>query len=99
MICLKCLEKDPSHRYSSAGALGEELDRWLRGEPITARPASAVTRTVKWARRRPAVAALLIMTGLATLLVIATLAVAYVRVSDEQVKTRVALGERGDALT
>ncbi len=57
-ICLKCLEKDPRRRYGSAEALADDLDRWLRGEPIRARPCGPVRRLVKWARRRPAVAAL-----------------------------------------
>jgi WD40 repeat protein len=58
-ICLKCLEKDPSRRYGSAEALAEELEAWLRGEPIRARPAGLCRRGVLWARRRPALAGLL----------------------------------------
>ncbi len=56
--CLKVPEKDPTRRYDSAAALADELVRWLNGEPIAARPAGAIRRTVKWAKRRPAVAAL-----------------------------------------
>ena len=52
-ICLKCLEKSPSARYPTARALAEELDRYLKGEPIQARPASAVRKAVSWARRHP----------------------------------------------
>jgi tRNA A-37 threonylcarbamoyl transferase component Bud32 len=52
-ICLKCLEKSPSARYPTARALAEELDRFLKGEPIQARPASAVRKGVSWARRHP----------------------------------------------
>jgi predicted Ser/Thr protein kinase len=67
-ICLKCLEKSPSARYPTARALAEELDRYLKGEPIQARPANAVRKTVSWARRHPgALAALeaLVMVALA----------------------------------
>jgi eukaryotic-like serine/threonine-protein kinase len=57
-ICLKCLEKEPLRRYGSAAALGEDLRRYLDGEPIVARPVAAWERAVKWARRRPAIAGL-----------------------------------------
>jgi WD40 repeat protein len=56
-ICLKCLEKDPARRYPSAEAAGQELDRWLRGEPIQARPASPPERIWKWIKRHPVVSA------------------------------------------
>jgi WD40 repeat protein len=58
-ICLKCLEKEPSRRYATAGALAEELRRFLSDEPILARPIGVWGRGLKWARRRPAVAGLL----------------------------------------
>jgi WD40 repeat protein/serine/threonine protein kinase len=57
-ICLHCLHKDPARRYPSAAALAEDLRRFLAGRPIQARPASAWERSLKWARRRPALAAL-----------------------------------------
>jgi TolB-like protein/predicted Ser/Thr protein kinase/Flp pilus assembly protein TadD len=57
-ICLKCLEKDPQRRYSSALALAEDLERWLRHEPIRARPSGVFTRGKKWVRRNPTIAAL-----------------------------------------
>jgi serine/threonine-protein kinase len=59
-ICLKCLEKEPARRYASAGELAEDLHRYLRGEPVRARPSGPVNRTVRWARRRPVAAALLV---------------------------------------
>jgi tetratricopeptide (TPR) repeat protein/tRNA A-37 threonylcarbamoyl transferase component Bud32 len=58
-ICLKCLEKDPPRRYGSAGELADDLERFLKGEPIKARPTPPWERAAKWARRRPALAALL----------------------------------------
>src|SRR5262249_1727275 len=57
-ICLKCLSKEPARRYASARALAEDLERFRDGETIHARRASALERGAKWARRRPAVAAL-----------------------------------------
>ncbi len=52
-LCLRCLEKDPAQRPSSAGELAEELQRWLRGEPIRARRITGMERVGKWARRHP----------------------------------------------
>lgn len=72
-ICLKCLEKHPQRRYGSAEALAIDLERWRRGEPISARPSTQVERVQKWIRRRPAIAAL--AAGLALALLLGTLAV------------------------
>lgn len=57
-ICLKCLEKEPQHRYASAADLGADLDRWLAGRPIQARPMSRFERTWRWCRRNPALTSL-----------------------------------------
>src|SRR5213082_2254288 len=57
-ICLKCLEKDPERRYSSALALAEDLERWLKHEPIQARHTGVFARGGKWVQRNPSSALL-----------------------------------------
>ncbi len=64
-ICFKCLEKDPRRRYASALALAEDLEHWLKHEPILARHTGIFTRGKKWLRRNPK----LIATGAAGLLI------------------------------
>jgi serine/threonine protein kinase/tetratricopeptide (TPR) repeat protein len=60
-ICLKCLEKDPKRRYSSALALAEDLEHWLRHEPIRAHRTGIFTRGKKWVRRNPSTAVMAAM--------------------------------------
>jgi Protein kinase domain/WD domain, G-beta repeat len=72
-ICLKCLTKEPNGRYESAAALADDLERWLRGEPIKARPASVWEQAVKWVKRQRAVAALWALSLGATLIAVAAL--------------------------
>jgi serine/threonine-protein kinase len=57
-IVARCLESDPNARYQSAGALADDLEHWLRHEPILARRAGVLTRGRKWVRRNPTSAAL-----------------------------------------
>jgi WD40 repeat protein len=52
-LCLRCLEKDPARRLTSAGELAEELKRWQRGEPVRARRITRMERLTKWTRRHP----------------------------------------------
>jgi WD40 repeat protein/tRNA A-37 threonylcarbamoyl transferase component Bud32 len=69
-VCLKAMAKDPTRRYHSARELADDLRRFLAGEPTRARPAGAVGKAWRWAKRRPAAAALLLVSGLATLLLV-----------------------------
>jgi eukaryotic-like serine/threonine-protein kinase len=78
-IVLKCLEKDPRRRYESAGELADELRRFSAGEAIRARPTPAWERVFKWVKRRPTVAALAAVTGLATLVLVAVILTANAR--------------------
>ena len=55
-ITLKCLQKDPDRRYQTTAELAVDLGHWLAGEPITARPVSAIERSWRWCRRKPALA-------------------------------------------
>ncbi len=55
-ICAKCLEREPGARYPSAGALSEDLERWLEGRHIIARPVSPPARVWRWSKRNPIVA-------------------------------------------
>jgi serine/threonine protein kinase/tetratricopeptide (TPR) repeat protein len=66
-ICLKCLEKVPARRFATAGELADDLRRFIDGHPVLARPTPGWERAWKWAKRRPAVVALLAVSTLAVL--------------------------------
>jgi serine/threonine-protein kinase len=84
-ICLKCLEKEPERRYGSALGLARDLERWLKREPIEARPVHRVVRAWSWCRRNPAAAGLIL--GSALLLVAASLGV-MIRIAQKQERDR-----------
>jgi formylglycine-generating enzyme required for sulfatase activity len=88
-ICLKCLSKEPARRYASAEELANDLRRFQAGEPIRARPVGTVERTWKWAKRRPALAALLgvVLLALVSLAVLSGDLVAARNDADEKRRT------------
>src|SRR5262245_33953067 len=57
-VCLKAMAKEPARRNATARELADDLRRWLRGEPVRARPVGPAERLERWARRNPAVASL-----------------------------------------
>ena len=75
-ICLKCLAKDPRRRYASAAELAADLDQYLAGGPIRARPVGAVERSWRWCWAHPTEAALITLAALAAIVVL-TLVMAY----------------------
>ncbi|HVS35448.1 MAG TPA: protein kinase [Gemmataceae bacterium] len=89
-ICLKCLRKEPGRRYGSAAELADDLRRLQNGEPIRARPASALERVRKWVRRRPAAA------GAVVGAVVLTVALAAAHYAD--LRAKLAEGERAGAV-
>jgi serine/threonine protein kinase len=78
-ICLKCLSKQPVRRYSSAAELADDLERFLRGEPVHARPITSLQRFAKWVRRHPAIAFLVVLLALTMLISTAIIISLWIR--------------------
>jgi serine/threonine protein kinase len=62
-ICLKCLQRDPNRRFATAKELAEELGRFVRREPILSRPIGRIERALRWMKRKPALAAAILLTA------------------------------------
>ncbi len=78
-ICLACLRKEPSRRYSTAAAMADDLERYLTGFPIAARPVTRFEATQRWCRRNPKLATLLSVAVLLLIMVATVSTAAYVR--------------------
>src|SRR5437762_1633382 len=72
-VCARCLEREPGARYQTAGALAEDLERWLEDRPISARPVRAPARVWRWSRRNPVFAGAVAISLLLALAVICLL--------------------------
>lgn len=89
-ICLKCLEKDPRRRYATCEDLRADLQRFLTNEPILARPVSGWERSLKWARRRPALAGMIGVSAAAALVLLGTSLAYVVHIKNANEQLRVA---------
>jgi serine/threonine protein kinase len=90
-IAMKCLEKEPGRRYASAAALADDLERWLKREPIQARPSGTLGRAYRWCRREPVLASL--TGGLAVCLVLISI-LSLVAFKREQKRGEVKIEEK-----
>jgi serine/threonine-protein kinase len=94
-ICLKCLHKDPRRRYATPAALADDLNRFLRDQPIAARPVGRFERTLRWVRRNPTAAALIVTAAL----LLGLAGAAGLREREMAIRHRAELAKWSDRLT
>jgi eukaryotic-like serine/threonine-protein kinase len=100
-ICLKALQHDPANRYTTAGAFAEDLENWLAGKPIQARPVGAAEQLWRWAKRNPLPAGLVAILIITLTLAAVGSTLVAIRLDTERQRARIAeqqaLVERGKA--
>ncbi len=97
-ICVKCLEKEPGRRYSSAETVALDLERWLAGVPILARPASRAEHAWRWCRRNPAVSTLAVAVGSLLIIVLSGLIFSNRTIAHERAEAERQRDEAGQAV-
>ena len=100
-ICLKCLEKDKAKRYPTADELADDIERFIKGEPILARPVSLYTKTLKWAKRNQAKAALIAVSAVAAVTIFIGAITAAIMIRNSSIKemaARDAVDEKNKAI-
>jgi tetratricopeptide (TPR) repeat protein len=92
-ICLKCLQKEPERRYASSAALADDLERYLEGRPILARPAGPVERLARWCHRNPRMAGMVATSAAFAILAVAAIVVGYVQTKAALAKSELRLAQ------
>jgi WD40 repeat protein/serine/threonine protein kinase len=87
-ICLKCIQKEPDKRYPTAEALADELNRFLKTEPVHARPVTRTERCWRWCRRKPALASFIAATALLFLAILVGSPVAITQIANERAQAQ-----------
>lgn len=95
IIVMKAMAQRPEDRYQSASQFTEDLNRWLRMEPIKARRIGLLGRTVRWCRRNPRLA---VVTAAASLIILALSGIFYAGLMKENAETRLAYQRENEAL-
>jgi eukaryotic-like serine/threonine-protein kinase len=96
-ICMKCLEKEPDRRFQTAAEVADELQRFIKGEPILSRPISRPERVWRWCRRNPIIASLSGLAATSMIIAVVSFAVAYFETDAARKKVEASLDETAKA--